>query len=228
MAVLQARMGSARFPGKVLSPLAGAPMLQRLAERIIRSSRIAGLVVATTSRPLDDAIEQLCREHQFDCFRGDEHDVLGRFLAALKGRDADVLVRLTGDNPFVDGILIDYCIEVFESQPEPIIYASTADSRSFPTGLAVELVRIPALRQAARSVAPADREHVTWFVRRQPERFQSLAIETTSDLSDQPLTIDTPADYERLKPLFEKLYEANPTFSYLDVGHGLRTSRNLT
>jgi len=220
-------MTSTRLPGKVLMPLAGAPMLQRLVERLARSVRLAGLVVATSSERPDDAIEELCRACGVDCFRGDEHDVLGRVLGAIGGgHAADIVIRLTGDNPFVDGPLVDLCIGAFEAEGENVDYASTADSRSFPAGLSVELVRHSALQEAAASDLPADREHVTWFVRRQPERFQSLAIETPHPLAKQPLTIDTPDDYERLKPLFERLYASDPNFSYLDIGAGIRSNGN--
>jgi len=135
LGIVQARMGSNRLPGKVLMPMAGAPMLQRLVERAQRSKRLDRLVVATTKFKRDDPVVALCQAHGFPVYRGEEDDILGRFMMVVRAEQPDLVVRLTGDNPLVGGDLIDHSIEAFlamESRPD---YLNTVDDGTYPSGL---------------------------------------------------------------------------------------------
>jgi spore coat polysaccharide biosynthesis protein SpsF len=214
VAVIQARMNSTRLPGKVLLPLAGAPLLQRLIERVRRSETLDSLIVATSSRRDDDPIAELCARIQTACHRGSETDVLARVMDAAESQSADVVVRLTGDNPFVDGSLVDLVVRRFLSANPPAQYVHNVDNCGFPFGLFVEACDMNALRQALQSLDPADREHVTWFLRQRPDIFRHATTPAPAPFTEQKLSVDTPEDYAQLRPVFEAKFRENPDFGY--------------
>src|SRR4051794_13137546 len=113
LAILQARMSSSRLPGKVLKPLLDQPLLAREIERVRESRRVTRLVVATSDRPSDDAIERLCGEIAVPCFRGSLDDVLDRFYQAARAYTPDGLIRLTGDCPLIDPDVLDRTVDYF-------------------------------------------------------------------------------------------------------------------
>lgn len=164
--LLQARLGSRRLPGKVLSDIDGRTILAHCVERLARE-RVAPVIVATTTRPEDAAIVEEARRLGVDALRGDGDDVLARFTWAARELGADIVVRATADNPGVDMSAAARCLRV--------LHATGADyvvERGLPYGGAVEAVRTAALERAfEEATESADREHVTRFVRRQPARF---------------------------------------------------------
>jgi spore coat polysaccharide biosynthesis protein SpsF len=212
LGIVQARMGSNRLPGKVLMPMAGAPMLQRLVERAQRAKRLDRLVVATTKLGRDDPVEALCHARKIPVYRGDEEDILSRFMMVVRAEQPDLVVRLTGDNPLVGGDLIDYAIDEFLAMDPRPDYLNTVDGGTFPVGLTLELITAKALEECAESNDILDREHVTWFVLQRPAAFNCVFLDASSPFSPMPVTVDTQEDYERVKGLFEHLYEQNPDF----------------
>lgn len=214
MGLVQARMGSSRLPGKVMLPLAGAPLIQRLIERLRRSRRLDDLVIATSDQAENTPLAALCDSLACRVYRGSEEDVLGRMVAAAG--EADIVVRLTGDNPFVDGLLVDDLLDFFDAG-DRLDYVANIEDSGFPYGLYAEVVRMDALRFAMQSDDPMDREHVTWFLRRQPERFRRATMKAGADLSAAALTIDTEDDYRRLAPVFADHFARNQAFTYRDV-----------
>ncbi len=207
-------MASQRLPGKALLPLAGAPLLQRLIERTANAQLIDRLIVATTTDRADDPIADLCQSLTVECHRGSHDDVLQRVTDAARTADADVVVRLTGDNPFVGGDLIDLVLANFLANSPPCVYAHNHGSSGFPFGLFVEVATLEALQQAAKSPDAEDREHVTLFLRRHPRQFPSLTVRASSPFMIDSVTIDTTEQYQRLRPLFERLYRHNPHFGF--------------
>jgi len=139
-------MGSRRLPGKVLMDLAGAPLLQRLIERVRGAHFIDRLVLAIPGGAENDIIEVLCNRWKCEVYRGSESNVLHRILGAAD--DAEVIVRLTADNPFVDRNLVDYVLGAYLSAAPPVCYASNIEDSGFPYGLYVEVVAESALRIA--------------------------------------------------------------------------------
>jgi spore coat polysaccharide biosynthesis protein SpsF (cytidylyltransferase family) len=195
--------------------LAGAPLLQRLYERISSSRLSDRIVVATSNCSENDAVEALCLKIGCAVSRGSETDVLGRMICAAG--DAEVMVRLTADNPFVDGFLIDYVLERFLKARPHIRYASNIVGSGFPYGLFVEVTDMAALVVAAESKDLMDREHVTWYIRQRPTDFPALTIKAPLELPQQPLSIDTKQDYLRLKAVFESMYQRKTDFSLADI-----------
>lgn len=221
VATIEARMASTRLPGKVLLPLAGRPALARLVERARRSRMIDGIVVATTQSREDDAICALSEMENISCFRGSVDDVMGRVLGAARSVDADIIVELTGDNPLVDPAIIDLAVANFLASGAD--YMSNVLERSFPLGLDVQVFGTSTLADAAsRTHDPEDREHVSLYIYRNPDRykiahFRSLDPRPQSHLR---LTMDTAEDYAVITTVFDALLPADPAFdtsSILDL-----------
>jgi len=216
LALVQARTSSTRLPGKVLMPILGRPMLALHLERLKRCTTFTNLVVATSNDPSDDALAELCTSEGVDCFRGSLADVLDRFVHAARPFSPDIVVRLTGDCPLADPKLIDDI--VFRFVKSDFDYLSNCAPATFPDGLDVEVMRFRDLEIAAReAVLPSHREHVTPFIRKQPERFEVSNYFSEIDRSFMRWTVDEPEDFEFVKRVYERLYPAIPAFTTDDV-----------
>jgi spore coat polysaccharide biosynthesis protein SpsF len=201
--VVQARTGSSRLPGKVLAEFAGRPMLQFMLERL-ESLRVDNLIVATSVLPTDDVVANVAASCGVAVVRGPERDVLGRFAIALREHPVERLVRLTADCPFADPELIEAVLERQEETGAD--YVSNTLVRTFPDGLDVEVVSSAALLAAAADAAdPIEREHVTPFIYRRPERFRLRGFRGREALGDERWTVDTNEDLERLRGIAARL-----------------------
>jgi spore coat polysaccharide biosynthesis protein SpsF len=216
LAILQARTTSSRLPGKVLKPILGVPMLARQIERVRRSLEIDHLVIATSDQSSDDSVRELCDKQAVTCFRGSLNDVLDRFYQAAKPYAPQYVVRLTGDCPLADPELIDEAIRMCRNGG--FDYVTNALNDGYPHGLDVEVLRFECLQQAQQEAPlPYQREHVTPFINRQPERFNIGHLRSATDLSKLRLTVDEPADFELITLIYEALYPLNPGFRTADV-----------
>jgi spore coat polysaccharide biosynthesis protein SpsF len=216
LAILQARMSSSRLPGKVMLPLAGAPMLARQLERIRRARNIDEIVVATSDQPEDDPIERVAEAEGTHVYRGSLDDVLDRFYRAAAVRRPDHVVRLTGDCPLADWDLIDRVIDFHRDGG--FDYASNALRPTWPDGLDVEVATFAALETAWREAElSVEREHVMPFITRRPERFRLGSVEAEQDLSAMRWTVDEPRDYAFVEQVYRRLYPANSAFTTQDV-----------
>lgn len=214
--VIQARMGSTRFPGKVLAPILGRPLIAYQLERLARIRTPARLVVATTDRPTDDPIVRFCSTIGVETFRGAEEDVLARFVGAAAAVGADIVVRSTADCPLIDPEVVDKVVE--RVRAGGCEYASNTVERTFPRGLDVEAMERRVLDIAAQEATdPAERGHVTPFIYRRPERFRLCSVTQDHDLSSERWTVDTPADFELIRRILEALYPVRPGFGCEDV-----------
>jgi spore coat polysaccharide biosynthesis protein SpsF len=212
--VVQARMSSTRLPGKVLRPLAGAPALARMMERVARVSLAQSIVVATSDRADDDPLAEMCGAHGIPISRGPLDDVLARFVQAVPP-EFDTVVRLTGDCPLIDPALVDRHVELFLRDRSRSRYVTNAVERTFPDGLDVEVVARDLLVRAEREADSAfDREHVLTWAR---EHARLEPVTQPSDLSALRWTLDTSADYDAISAIYEALYPECPEFSSGDV-----------
>jgi spore coat polysaccharide biosynthesis protein SpsF len=216
VAVVQARVGSTRFPGKVLAEIHGATLLERLLRRLVRSERVDAVAVATSTEPADDAIEQEAVRAGFRVVRGPLVDVLERYRLAAEALGADTIVRVTGDCPLVDPGVVDLVVGRFAAVAAG--YVSNVHPPTFPDGLDVEVVRRDALDQAAASATePDDREHVTRYLASRPERFAHANVESPVDLSGMRWTVDHPDDLDFVRAVFGRFPGREDSFSYGDV-----------
>ena len=217
LAIIQARVSSSRLPGKVLKPILGKPLLVYQIERVLQSRRIDQLVIATSTDPSDDDLENLCHQINIPCFRGSLNDVLDRFYQVAKSWQPQHVVRLTGDCPLIDPEILDAVIEYYFTGGG-YDYASNAIQPTFPDGLDVEIFRFSILEKAWKeSILPSQREHVTPFIHQQPERFRIGHYRNAEDLSHLRWTVDEPEDFELVTRIYEALYPVNPEFRMMDV-----------
>lgn len=203
LAVVQARMGSTRLPGKVLADLGGRPVLELMLDRLARA-HVDHLVVATSDLPGDDPVADLATRVGVPVVRGSEADVLGRFLVALDRFPADDVVRLTADCPLIDPLVVDAAVGLHRRTGAD--YTSNSLERTFPDGLDVEVARADALRVAAvEAVRSDEREHVTPFLYHRPDRFALASLETAEQLGHERWTLDTAEDLARLRTIVAAL-----------------------
>lgn len=216
LAIVQARMSSSRLPGKVLAPIAGQPMLLRQVERLARAQGVDEIVVATSTEPDDDLIADTCQRAGIACHRGPLEDVLARFAQAASTHAADVILRLTADCPLTDPVVVDKLIQLMRTGDYD--YASNTLDRTWPHGLDVEAMTRDALSAANNEATdPYDREHVTPFLYRRPERFRLGALTGTPDHSAIRLTVDYPEDLRVITHVYDALYPQNDAFTTDDV-----------
>jgi spore coat polysaccharide biosynthesis protein SpsF len=218
VAIIQARMGSTRLPGKMLLPIIdNKGALELMLERVRRTRQLEKIVVATTTSPNDDRIADLCKRLGYDCFRGSEVDVLARYYrTALAFGSPEVIVRLTGDCPLHDPDIID--IVVKEYLKGNCDYVSNASKCTFPDGLDVEVFSFSALEKAQREASlKSEREHVTSYMWEHPAIFKITNVEYKKDLSDKRWTLDEKEDYEFIKCIYKNLYKRKPTFGMDDI-----------
>ena len=215
VAIIQARMGSTRLPGKVLKDLGGQTMLARVVGRLRAATLLDEVLVATTNLPDDDAIVAECRSCCVPVWRGAEQDVLDRYFQAAQFATADIVVRITSDCPLIDPDVTDKTIRAFvEHNPD---YASNTIVRTYPRGLDTEVMSVKALARAWREARkPYEREHVTPYLVEHPSEFVLLSVTGDGDCSQHRWTVDTPQDYEFVRAVYDQL-GAKTQFSWRDV-----------
>ncbi len=205
VAIVQARMGASRLPGKVLAKLGGEPVLFWVTRAARSALGIDDVWIATSENAADDAVAAWAINHNIPVHRGSEHDVLDRFAGAAKASAADIVVRLTADCPFLDPQVVAQTVRLRAMTGAD--YASNIDPPTWPDGLDCEVLTAGALfAAAAEAKRPSDREHVTPFVRNNRARFSSeTLIAPLPGLAGERWTLDTPSDLEFLSAVAERL-----------------------
>lgn len=227
LALLQARFSSSRLPGKVLLPLLDKPMLLQQVDRIRRAAAIDKLVVATSTDGTDDKIAETCDAYGVEYFRGSLIDVLDRFYRAAVAYKPDHVVRLTGDGPLADPVIIDAVVDLHLSGGYD--YTSNDHPPTFPDGLDVEVFRRHCLEEAwQEALLPSQREHVTPFMYNYPDRYRIGNYLNSADLSALRWTVDTAEDLVLVRKIYEALYPANRAFTMDDILQLFRQNPALT
>lgn len=222
-------MGSTRLPGKVLLDLSGATVLERCLERVRRFKHVSEVVVATSDRIQDDVIVALCQRLGFRFYRGDENDVLKRYVGAAREAKADVIVRCTSDCPLLDPEMSSQVIEQFLTLRAD--YVSNTLQRFLPRGLDTEVFSRDALEKANQyATQPEEREHVTLRMYRSFSEFscKHISYEGFHDFSSYRWTLDTVEDYCFLASVFNKLGPNSCFASMSDILDILEKNPGLT
>ena len=215
VAIIQARMGSTRLPGKVMRLVNGRPLIELLLLRLSQATEVDEIVLAIPVGSIDDDLASFVTDMGYKCFRGSELDVLDRYIKAGRGSFADIGVRITGDCPLIDPGLVDKCIRMFK-ESKNLDYMSNCVPPSYPDGLDVEVFAFKALERAnIETVSKFDREHVTPYLR-DSGKFSTGVISHTKDLSYMRWTVDEMSDFEVVSNVFEAL-APDVHFSWLDV-----------
>lgn len=218
VAVVQARMGSTRLPGKVLELVGERPLVDHVLVRTQAIDGVDEVVLATTSHPRDDAlVDHASTLGGVEIVRGSEENVLSRFVKAARRFEADVIVRITSDCPLLSPRVSSRVLADFLQDPTCDYCSNTLD-RTFPRGLDTEVISRGALETADEAqTRPADREHVTPFIWRQPMRFRLRNVRDEVDHSDLRWTVDVPEDLELVRRIYGTLYRPGGVFEYEDV-----------
>jgi spore coat polysaccharide biosynthesis protein SpsF len=217
--IIQTRRGSSRLPDKVLLPLAGKPLFIRQAERVGAAVLAGQVVVATTTDPEDDLIEDICHSEDLACFRGDETDLLDRHYQAALYYGADIVIKIPSDCPLIDPAIIDGTISFYLEHD--FDFVSNLHPPSWPDGNDVEVMSFGVLKEAwENATRPLEREHTTPYIWERPERFRigNVTMEDGKDFSmTHRFTIDYSEDYEFIRTVFESLYPTDPLFRVGDI-----------
>lgn len=217
IAVVQARTGSSRLPGKVLMPLDGKPVIAWVIDRAAQCGEIDKVILATTADPEDDALARWAEDSGVPCFRGDENDVLGRYYHAgvfSSMEQNDILVRITGDCPLIDSDVCSAVIRLLKD--EQADYASNVNPPTFPDGLDCEAIRFSAIERSYKEARLSyEREHVTQYILRRPELFKMVNLTNEKNLSHMRWTLDEIEDYRFLCVVTEKM--GNNNFKMVDT-----------
>lgn len=221
VAIIQARMGSTRLPGKVMRPLCGKSVLEHVIDRVRASGAVDDILVATTDQPADDAIAMLAESLGATRFRGSEADVLSRYyFAALQGA-ADTVIRVTSDCPLFDGDLLRAMIEAFRRQRDGsnhVDYLSNTLNRTYPRGLDAEIFTFASLERAHREATQAfEREHVTPYIYNHPELFSLQNFARDIDHSRYRWTLDTAEDWRLIEAIYTALYRPGRLFGTAEI-----------
>jgi len=223
--VIQARVGSTRFPGKVLLDLAGLPLIVRVYERVERMRTPVQIVVAATTDHLDDALVDVCQAEGIAVFRGHPTDLLDRHYQAAVDYGAEVVAKVPSDCPLIDPDVIDAVFRRFFR--DECDYASNLHPATYPDGNDVEVMSRAALEAAwCEASRPMEREHTTPYIWEHPERFRISNVTLDPGPDGAPerdysmshrWTLDYPEDYEFIRRVYAELYPINPAFGLYDV-----------
>ncbi|OWA36192.1 acylneuraminate cytidylyltransferase [Saccharibacillus sp. O16] len=213
VAIIQARMGSTRLPGKVMKNLFGKTVLQHVVERVIRASNIDQVVVATTQAEKDNLIVEEAEKLGVAWFRGNEDDVLDRYYQAAVLNQADIVVRVTSDCPLIDSEVLSDLVGFYKEHKYD--YVSNTLKRSYPRGLDAEVLSFESLKVAHENASNQEsREHVTPYVYNNPDLFSLYSYENAIDYSEYRWTLDTAEDWDLIQKIYENLYRENEIFSW--------------
>ena len=216
--IIQARMGSTRYPGKPLKTVAGKPLLGYLIDRVKAVKRADRIVVATSIAPQDAQIAEFCQQWGVDLYRGSEQDVLDRYYQAAKAFQTDIIVRITGDCPLIDPKVVDQVIEYYLAHVPHYDYVSNMLKPGFPRGMDVEIFSFEALQRIhVLAKAPEEREHVTLYLYEHPDQFAIGNVSYKKDLSHHRWTVDTEEDFQLVSRLLEALSPKNPLFTIEEI-----------
>lgn len=214
--VVQARMGASRLPGKPLFQVLGRPLLSYLIERLKMCRNIDRIAIATSTLPQDDPIAEAAKKEGIAVIRGDESDVLSRYLLACTELDASSIIRITADCPLIDPDVVDHAASLFMDSNAD--YVSNTQKRTYPRGLDVEVFSREVLEKMAREAQTTEeREHVTLFIHHHPQAFQMKNFLNSEDVSHFRFTVDMEEDFELIRKMIEMLYPVKPAFKLADM-----------
>jgi len=214
VAIVQARMGSTRLPGKVMRPVCGVPLIGLLLQRLAKANLVDEIILSTSTDPRNVRLTEYVQQLGYAVYQGSENDVLDRYYQAAKQAKADVIVRITGDCPLLDPVLVDSLIASYlESKVD---YVSNVAPPTFPDGLDIEVFSFAALNKAQHEAKlPQQREHVTPFIRESAE-FSQLNYSNDTNHSNQRWTVDEMDDFIMVQNIYEHFHPRR-NFSWTEI-----------
>lgn len=215
-AIIQARMSSVRYPGKVLHRVNGKPMLEYLLESLSKCESVNRVVVATSNNKSDDPVEELCRHIGVDHYRGPLDNVAQRFVEAINVYKFDAFVRLSGDSPLLDYRLVDRAVRIFQSGHFDLV--TNTLRRTFPKGQSVEVLdRTVFATTYGKMLAPDEREHVTRYFYTHNEEFAIYNFESEKGYGNLELSVNTPEDMRRFKAIIASMEKSHWEYTFEEL-----------
>ena len=209
--IIQARMGSTRFPGKIMKELASKPVLWHVVNRCRKSKMADQVIVATTDNSEDDIVEKFCEENKILCYRGSSENVLERYYQAAKKYGVNDIARVTSDCPLIDPRIIDLCFDAFRKGKYDYSGNVLGEERSVPIGLEVEVFSFSSLEKSYQEAAEVyEKEHVTpyiWENKKGEFKIGPIVAPLSGYRADYRLTMDYPEDFETLEKIYREFYE---------------------
>ena len=195
VAIVQARMSSRRLPGKVLREIDGKPLLGYLVDSLQNCNRLAAIVVATSNEESDSAIVEFCKQNGIRFFCGSLEDVASRYLSVAQIHDLDSFVRISGDSPLIDPLLVDYAVGTFLNNDYDVV--TNLFPRTYPPGMSVEVIKARVFSDAIQNYVSAEqKEHVTSYFYENTNVYSIWNIESNFSLHPVSLAVDTMQDFE--------------------------------
>jgi len=237
IAIVQARMGSIRLPGKVLKSIQGKPMLWHIVNRLRKVDFIDDVVIATSDRTIDDIVEKIANEYGISFYRGSESDVLKRFYDAAKTANAEHVIRITGDCPLIDSPTISKLIKLYFNEGYDFCgvacgagVANKTNINRFPDGLDAEIFSFQVLQEAHNEAfSELHREHVTPFIWQNKERYSlGTLYPENGDYSQHRWTVDNEEDFQFIKWVYDMKYLQKNDFNMYDILDLLKKHPNAT
>jgi len=217
VAIIQARMGSSRLPGKVMRLLHGKSVLAHVVERVSACNEVDDVVVATTDQGQDRKVVMECMKLGVNYYRGSEDDVLDRYYQSAQLYKADIIVRVTSDCPLFDPKVLDAMLGVFKASlkdSRKVDYLSNTQERTFPRGLDAEIITFSTLEKVWQEAEKLyEREHVTPYIYENPNLFNIMEFQSPQNYSSMRWTLDTQEDWCFIKSVFDNCYSSNEIFS---------------
>jgi spore coat polysaccharide biosynthesis protein SpsF len=216
IAIVQARVGSTRLPGKIFAEISGAPLVWHVYNRLTNAKNIDKIVFAIPDTQPNDELADYLEKNKIALYRGDEDNVLARFYSAATEYKADIVIRITADDPFKDPDIIDKTVTLLLENDLDFAYNNKPPT--FPEGLDVEVFTYKALRRAAQEAeTDFDKEHVTQYMFKNPSKFKQLNFANNEDMSHLRWTIDQAEDLEMAREVYKELYTKISIFKIADI-----------
>ncbi len=216
--ISQAHVSSERLPGKILKEIREKSIIGYHIEQLKRVKHADCIVIATSTKTIDDIIIDICNDYGVECFRGSDSNVLSRYYHAAKAFSAEAIIRVTSDCPLIDPNIIDKVIDLFANNEATLDYASNLLARSYPRGMDVEIFSLTCLAKLYhRAQSAEEREHVTFYLRQNPHLFKIANLMNKDDTSYIRVTLDYPDDLELIKLIIESLYPSKPDYTLEDI-----------
>ncbi|OUU13560.1 MAG: hypothetical protein CBB97_26020 [Candidatus Endolissoclinum sp. TMED37] len=212
--IIQCRMGSKRLPGKAVKNIAGVPLLKFLLKNLKGSRTLSKIIVATSYKKENAIIVDICNDENISSYIGSEKNVLSRFIKIIKKYNADIVVRLTGDNPLVDKHLVDDIVNKYLNNYFDYDYINNIERSGYPYGLFLEVFKSNALLKASKNINSSNKEHVTWHIRNNPNLFNTSVIKTKKRFKYSRVTVDTQNDLDNVNKLILEIFKKNKSYHY--------------
>lgn len=228
VAIIQARMGSTRLPGKVMKKILDKTVLEHVVTRVKQAKEIDEIVIATTVKDDDNVIVEEAKRLRVKFFRGSEEDVLSRYYYAAKENGADVVVRITSDCPLIDPRIVDEIVKSYKNNKYDLVTnaGSNLSQRTYPRGLDTEVFAFKELEDAyMKAKETYQREHVTPFIYENSDNI--FYYKNDADYSKHRWTLDTEEDFELITKIYNRLYKDNHNFYFNDIIRFLEKNPDL-